>query len=309
MRTNPLGATGLRVSEVGLGTARIGGVFNAATMEDSITLIRQALDNGVTLIDTANIYAQGDAEKAIGRAISGRRNEIVVCTKAGFGLSGPNRVVPAVKSKVKPILRALGIRRGMVPGVLRGGVAQDFAPDALCRSTEASLRRLGLDYVDVLLLHSPPLEVLWLAETRAALRAIRSGGLARVVGVSLGDDSIDFQIPEEVQVVQAPVNALTPAQFLETLDELSQRGVGIVGRQCFASGRLSSGAGVDEYAPDAMLVQQMRLKAAARGESIAETAFREVHGRFGVACTLVGAHQPSHIASVVRWIGQTPHCG
>ena len=301
MRANQLGRTGIAVSELGLGTARLGGVFGANDLRTSTQLVQHALDQGMTFVDTANIYGHGVAEKAIGLAIAGRRDEVVVCTKTGFAPSGAKRAAPALKAVVGPLVRRLGVRRHIVPAALRGGVAHDFSRAALRQSVVLSLGRLGIPDVDVLLLHSPSPEALWQDETRDALDAIRKEGLARAVGVSLADDSV-VEIPGEVQVVQAPVNVFTQPAFLDLLRDLANRGVGVIGRQCLASGKLAGTAAFDPSDPEAATLASIRAMSAEHGESVAETAFKAVHGRFGVACTLLGAHTLDHIDTSVEWL-------
>ena len=72
---------------LGLGCSRIGSFNSPYSISDSIALIRRAFELGITLIDTANVYGQGDSESAIGRALRGHRDEAVIVTKAGTAFS------------------------------------------------------------------------------------------------------------------------------------------------------------------------------------------------------------------------------
>lgn len=84
-----LGQSGLKVSKICLGTNNFGGQIDE---EASIKIVNKALDCGINLVDTANIYTGGKSEKVIGKAIKGRRDEVIIATKVGFGgLEGPNR--------------------------------------------------------------------------------------------------------------------------------------------------------------------------------------------------------------------------
>ena len=148
MQRRRLGTDGPTVSAVGLGAMSFAGVYGSAEDEESAATIARALDLGVTFIDTANIYGSGHSEEVVGRAIAGRRAEVVLATKfGGGGGSGLGR-----RDKVRPAL-------------------------------EESLARLGTDYVDLYYLHrvdpSTPIE-----ETVGAMAELVSAGLVRYLGLS-----------------------------------------------------------------------------------------------------------------------------
>jgi aryl-alcohol dehydrogenase-like predicted oxidoreductase len=148
MQHRRLGAQGPMVSAVGLGAMSFAGVYGGADDEDSAATIARALELGVTFIDTANIYGSGHSERVVGRAIAGRRADVILATKfGGGGGAGLGR-----HDKVRPAL-------------------------------EESLSRLGTDYVDLYYLHrvdpSTPIE-----ETVGAMAELVSAGLVRYIGLS-----------------------------------------------------------------------------------------------------------------------------
>ncbi|MDQ6420001.1 aldo/keto reductase [Paenibacillus sp. LHD-117] len=149
MEYRRLGESGLKVSALGLGTNAFGKRSDERT---SIEIIRQALDQGITFIDTANIYAGTESERIIGKALEGRRHEAVLTTKAG-------------------------LPRGA--GVYERGSSRRH----LMAELEGSLRRLGTDYVDLYQIHTfdpeTPLE-----ETLRALDDMVRLGKVRYVGAS-----------------------------------------------------------------------------------------------------------------------------
>ncbi|MEU7865454.1 aldo/keto reductase [Dactylosporangium sp. NPDC049140] len=153
MRYRRLGRSGLTVSVVGIGCNQFGRIDAASSAE----VVAAALDHGVTLFDTADIYGAtpGSSEEALGAALGKHRDDVVVATKFGMdarGLHGPD-------------WGARGSRRYIV------------------RAAEASLRRLGTDYIDLYQLHQPdpttPIE-----ETLAALDDLVRSGKVRYVGHS-----------------------------------------------------------------------------------------------------------------------------
>ncbi|ASA24658.1 aldo/keto reductase [Paenibacillus donghaensis] len=149
MRYNRLGNSGLQVSALGLGTNAFG---KRADQETSITIIHAAMEHGINFIDTANIYAGSESERIIGLALEGRRQEVVLATKAGL----PRHDGPGGS------------------GSSRRHLMQEL---------EGSLRRLKTDYVDLYQIHTfdpyTPLE-----ETLRTLDDMVSSGKVRYIGAS-----------------------------------------------------------------------------------------------------------------------------
>lgn len=157
MRYRALGNTGLTVSEIGFGTWGIGGSsgnaigYGPTDDEVSRTVLRRALESGVTFYDTAPLYGYGHSEKLIGEVFEGSRSRVVIASKVGF-----------VDSQG----------------------AQDFSPEHVERSLEESLYRLRTDYVDLYQLHDPPMELLEKDERLLkTLDSLRRSGAIRAVGI------------------------------------------------------------------------------------------------------------------------------
>jgi 1-deoxyxylulose-5-phosphate synthase len=149
MRYRNLGTSGLEVSVLGLGTNAFGG---RADKNTSIRVLHHAVDNGITFIDTANIYTGTKSEEIIGEAFEGRRHEVLLATK-------------------------VGIKRGEGPNT-RGSSRQH-----ILKELEGSLRRLRTDYLDLYQIHifDPKTS---LDETLRALDDLVTSGNVRYVGVS-----------------------------------------------------------------------------------------------------------------------------
>jgi aryl-alcohol dehydrogenase-like predicted oxidoreductase len=149
MRTRSLGEGGPEVSVVGLGTNNFGGRID---YEQSLAVIDAALEAGVTLIDTADIYSQGTSEEFIGRALEGRRDRFVIATKFGSEMDErPEK------------------RRGK--------------PDYIRWAVEGSLRRLRTDAIDVYQMHRPDPETP-IEDTLGALDELVREGKVRWIGSS-----------------------------------------------------------------------------------------------------------------------------
>src|SRR5580692_2733273 len=112
--TRSLGSSGLQSSAIGLGCMSLSGVYGTSDDEAGIAVIREALDRGITLLDTSDAYGNGHNEEVVGKAIKGRRSEVVLATKFG-NLGG------------------------------RGGKTADGRPEFVISSCDASLKRLGVD--------------------------------------------------------------------------------------------------------------------------------------------------------------------
>jgi aryl-alcohol dehydrogenase-like predicted oxidoreductase len=151
MKYRPLGRTGIHVSPYALGTMNFGAMANA-DHDETTSLIRTALDAGINLIDTADVYSRGESEQIIGKAIADRREEVVLATK----FSNPMGDSPNQRG---------GSRRWITTAI------------------EGSLRRLGTEYVDLYQYHYPD-DATDMEETLSALTDLVRSGKVRAIGTS-----------------------------------------------------------------------------------------------------------------------------
>jgi aryl-alcohol dehydrogenase-like predicted oxidoreductase len=151
MQHRTLGATGIRVSEFALGTMMFGQMGNP-DHDDAIRIIHNALDAGIDFIDTADVYSGGESEEIVGKALRGRRDQVVLATKFGLPMGDDPR-------------HAGASRRWIVHAV------------------EGSLRRLGTDHIDLYQLHRPDYDTA-IEETLSALSDLVTAGKIRAFGSS-----------------------------------------------------------------------------------------------------------------------------
>jgi len=169
MNYRPLGKSGICASVVGLGAWVLGGgpVWGQDTDDaESIRAIQKAIDLGINLIDTAPAYGLGRSESVIGRAIQGRRDKVVIATKCGLWWDDT---------------------RGSFHAVFEGKkIYRSLRPDTLRIELENSLKRLGVDCIDLYQTHWPsaPPDFTPIADTMAALLAFKDQGKIRALGVS-----------------------------------------------------------------------------------------------------------------------------
>jgi aryl-alcohol dehydrogenase-like predicted oxidoreductase len=298
IRTHRFGRTDLVVSEYGLGCARIGGVFknNPADFENLLTA---ALDGGITFFDTSDIYSQGESEKLLAKAFRGRRDRVVIASKAGYVLPSQRRMVARIKPLVRPLVRLLKISRQHLPGAVRGSLAQDYSPEYLPRAVEASLRRLRTDYLDLLQLHSPPAEIVRRGDWIAALESLRQHGKIRYYGVSCDTvEAAEAALAHAgVSALQLPLNLLDRS-FTGVLMRAHAQSVGVIARECLANGLLVKELSAteirtycqsdDEASAKAAQIASTREQARAEGTSLQRLALQFVRDLDGVSVSLVG---------------------
>lgn len=165
MQYTPLGERGPQVSTIGFGAWAIGG-RNWGKTDDAVSkqALREALDRGVSLIDTADVYGFGHSEELIAEVLRERgKGEVIVATKAG------NDFYHADPSDDQGY----------------GAIRQNYDNDYLIFAAEQSLRRLGLETLDILQLHSPDLEQLERDEPWDALATLKRQGKIRHAGLSV----------------------------------------------------------------------------------------------------------------------------
>jgi aryl-alcohol dehydrogenase-like predicted oxidoreductase len=316
MKYNSFGATGMKVSEIGFGGSRIGGVFaGKGSSEEALGVLRKALDSGITFYDTADIYAQGESESLIGTAFRGRRDQVVIATKGGFRLPARRNLIKRIKPLVRPLVRALGIKRASLPSGMSGTLSQDFTPAYLTQALEASLRRLRTDYVDLYQLHSPGAPFMQsdaFGEALETLGKLKAQGKLRFYGIAT-------EIPEEASHCLATPGisslqigfGLLDLQALDqgTLEAAGARGLGIIARGCYGGGLLKDGVDAEQLratTPKWERILALRSFSQGMGRSALDIALQFCRGTPAVSVTLLGMRLESHLRDTLRYVEGRP---
>lgn len=198
MQTRLLGATGLTVSEIGLGAGPLGD--SSLDDDDAERLIRAAIELGITLIDTAPSY--GRSEARIGVALRGLRSRVLLSTKLGYG----------------------------VPGI------PDWTGPCITAGVDQALSRLGTAWLDIAHLHSCPREVLERGEVIEALEAAVRSGKVRVPAYSGDGDALAWAIDSgRFGVVQCSVNLADQRALDAAIPRANHRGVAVLAKRPLAN--------------------------------------------------------------------------
>ena len=232
MMQREFGKNGAALPVLGLGCSRIGSLGNPVPMRDIKALLERALELGVNLFDTADIYGQGDSERAIGRLLAGRRDRAFVVTKVGKRFSQKMRLMRPLKPLLKPFLAHAKSAKSAVVGRRDANLAADFSPGHITAAVEDSLRRLGFEQVDALLLHSPPAAEIT-PDVGEALAALKKAGKVSHFGISCDDLPAlraALEIPG-VELVELPLDVIDAAIETRLTDVIRMRSIGVLARE------------------------------------------------------------------------------
>jgi aryl-alcohol dehydrogenase-like predicted oxidoreductase len=224
MEYRELGRTGVTVSPLCLG-AMMFGAWGNPDHEDSIRIIHRALDAGINFIDTADVYSQGESEEIVAKALAGRRDEVVLATK---------------------------FHGTMGEGLNRSGNSRRW----IVQEVEASLKRLGTDWIDLYQVHRPEPGT-DIDETLGALTDLVRAGKVRYIGSSTFPPSAiveaqwvaDRRGRERFVCEQPPYSMLVRGIEAEVLPTCRRYGMGVIPWSPLAGGWLSGGYRKGQDAP------------------------------------------------------------
>jgi aryl-alcohol dehydrogenase-like predicted oxidoreductase len=292
VRMRKLGSAGPEISVVGYGAWEAGGGREwgrAKPDEQVVGAIGAAIDAGITWIDTAEVYGAGRSEELVGRAIAGRRDDVLVFTKVGPAPEGTG-----------------------------------FRPEEVHKAVRGSLERLGTDRIDLYQLHWPDETGVPVEDTWGAMAELVDEGLVRHVGVS----NFDRALVERCEAGRH-VDSLQPELSMLHLDNrdlvgwCGERGIGVIAYGPLAYGILSGaitadttfhpgdhrapGGDVHEtfLAPGRIerttaVVDALRPIADGLGVAVADAAIAWVLAQRGVTGAIVGSTNPDHVRSNAR---------
>jgi aryl-alcohol dehydrogenase-like predicted oxidoreductase len=301
MEYRNLGKSGLKVSVIGLGGNNWGWQIDE---EKSISVINQAIDLGVNFLDTAELYAMGKSEETIGKALKGKRSQVLIASKFG-ATHAPRDIVKEVPNDIND----------------KGGSRYK-----IIKAVERSLRRLDTDYIDLYQMHSPdpstPIE-----ETLRALDDLVHAGKVRYIGCS---NYAGWQLCEVLWTskicnlesfvtIQSPYNLLRRGIEQEVIPCCQAHGIGVIPYAPLADGFLTGKYRRGEKAPvgtraanvqpigNMMLtdanfdtLDKLESFAKERGHTVLELAIAWLTSRPWISTVITGATKPEQISANVN---------
>ncbi|HEY1989554.1 MAG TPA: aldo/keto reductase [Acidimicrobiales bacterium] len=216
--TRRLGSQGLVTSVQGLGCLGMGGAYGPADPAEATATIHRAIDLGVTLLDMADVYGPYVVEELVGKAVAGRRDQVVIATKFGC--------------RCRPDGTWLGL---------------DSRPDYVGRAVRASLDRLGVDHIDLYYQHRVDPEVP-IEETWGALAELVDGGLVGYLGLCEASPSTIARAHavHPVTAVQSEYSLFSREPEAEVLPALRELGIGLVAYCPLGRGLLTGALSADD---------------------------------------------------------------
>lgn len=305
MKYRMLGRTGFEISEISLGTWQVGGKWGEPfDHHNADKILHTAIDQGVNFIDTADVYGDGESEKAVGRLIRGRSERIYVATKCGRRLS-PH-------------------------------VNEAYTPQSMRGFVEDSLRNMGLETIDLIQLHCPPTEVYYRPEIFAEFEKMIAEGKIRKLGVSVEKveealKAIEYPHVDTVQIIFNMFRQRPSELFFE---QAKKKNIGVIVRVPLASGLLTGkfdkettfgkddhrhfnreGASFDKGETfsgvdyDTGVETVRKLEEAFPDIPLAQLALRWILMFEEVSCVIPGASRPEQVLSNVQASGLPPLSG
>ncbi len=268
MKSNLFGKTGISVSVLGFGAGHIGG--NNLTEQEVSYLLNTLPDIGITLIDTARGY--GLSEERIGRHLSHRRPDIVLSTKIGYG----------------------------IPGV------HDWTYSAIIEGTHTALKLLQTDYIDIVHLHSCPMNILQMGEIYEALWKMKSEGKIRCIAYSGENEELEFAVHRNFfTAIQTSLNLFDQRNIDGLCIKAKEFGMGIIakrplGNRPWRFEQLPAGDYCEEY------WRRMRAMNLDLGPDPDDTAIRFAVFHTGADTAIAGSGKPDHIKKLAESVEKGP---
>jgi aryl-alcohol dehydrogenase-like predicted oxidoreductase len=278
MQTATLGKTGLKVSKLGIGLSEIGFNLSIDDQAQATEVINSALDQGINFLDTAACY--GLSEEQLGAAVSHRRDEFVLATKAGHSLPR--------------------------------GEGEDWTTSVISESIDRSLTRMKTDHVDLLQLHSCTVEILERGEVIAALQQAREAGKTRFIGYSGDNKNAEWAVDSGIfDTLQTSFNLVDQSARTRLFPKAEQQGMGIIVKRPIGNAVWGSAADpkpyqhmpeyTEEYFRRAGFMQaEGALPSEPDDRILTALGFLFAHDEVDIA--IVGTQRPRHLESNVQLV-------
>lgn len=281
MEKRPLGNTDLSISPLGIGLAEIGFQLNSNQADEAAAVLSMALDSGINFLDTAGCY--GVSEELIGRTVSGRRDEFVLASKTGH---------------------------------MKGECGEEsWSYECVTASIDRSLERLKTDHVDLMQLHSCPVETLEEGDAIRALQDAQKAGKTRYIGYSGDNDAVLWAARSGIfDALQTSFNLADQKARYELFAEVRKRRLGLIAKRPILNGAWRTPKDPDPYGNGYVSEYFRRQAELTAGidrfpsepddRILTSLGFTLSHPEISTA--IVGSRNPAHVKSNITMVGQTP---
>jgi aryl-alcohol dehydrogenase-like predicted oxidoreductase len=298
MKQRKLGRSGIKVSEIGFGTWGIGGDIadtdyagfaSYGPTDDNLSraAIKRALELGVTLFDTADVFGHGHAEALVGEVLESwpKKDEIVVVAKGGINF----------------------YRKGEIPEL-------DFTPYSIANSVQHSRARLKREKLDIYLLMGAPAEILAEKEyIRKTLESLQNVGHIGAIGISAESTEHALAVLNSgfpLDIIETPISLFDQSALIELLPLAKRKRVGIIAREPLANGFLTGkysteSAFAETDMRNSLPIEYRQAMTSIAGQlddvlsqpsrTLTQAALRFVLDQAGIACTAVGLRTPAQV--------------
>lgn len=269
MQRNKLGSSDLYVSEIGLGCMSLG-----KDEKESINIIHKALDEGITFIDTADLYGFGENEEIVGKALKGKRDQALLATKVGNRWDHLDEGWEWAPSK-----------------------------DYITSAVKKSLHRLGTDYLDLYQLHGGTLDDP-IDEIIEAFESLKQEGLIREYGISSIRPNVIKEYLKRSNIVSIMMQySMLDRRPEEFLDEIHENNVSVIARGPLAKGNLTerifsdkaSEKGFMDYSAEEIKDVMSKVKEISGGRDLSHLSLRYPLAHPAVATVIPGASRTSQL--------------
>jgi D-threo-aldose 1-dehydrogenase len=295
----PLGRTRLSVTRLGLGSAPLGGLFQAVDDAEAVRVVERAWDAGIRFFDTAPLYGHGLAETRLGTVLKHKpRDEFIFASKVGRLLRADVQPEPGQSYRGVPLVNPVF----------------DFSYDGVMRSFEESLDRLGLDRIDILHIHDPDDHFSEAVDgAYRALAHLRAQGVIKAIGAGMNQAEMLMRFAGEGDfdcfLLAGRYTLLDQVGLKELLPECEKRGIAIIAGGVYNSGILADpkpGAYYNYRTAPAELVeraQRIRDVCTRHGVPLKAAAVQFPLGHPAVSSVLVGCRSVEEVDDNIQMFG------
>jgi aryl-alcohol dehydrogenase-like predicted oxidoreductase len=242
MNYRSFGKADLKVSEIGLCCASLGGGLYYKDDQESIKTLLKAFDSGINFYDTSDVHSQGNAQRLVGQAFRSKRDRVVIASKTGVVLSNLGSLASQMRPLVRPVSRFLRPMKRFLHQMRASQRYFDFSAQYLTKVIDRSLKLLQTDYLDLFQLYKPPTSLLEKGDFCETLDSLKTQGKIRYYGVTCAtaDDALISLKHSGISSVQINLNLLDQEAIAKLLPLSVEKQIAVIANHPRAMGLLTN---------------------------------------------------------------------